>query len=162
MHLVQDYACRGILADTNGMLPATLDFIKISLQHTLICEDHANKKEIASKAADPGTLTFKVDFQSWTCGFRNYLNTISGVTGIPLDYILRDQVEPDIQVDVDYTVGLVLSAPLTGAAFCTYNTKVHGYLVSKLGTGPGAKWVANTLTGRNGWRRGMQGQIQRP
>jgi hypothetical protein len=39
---------------------------------------------------------------------------------------------------------------LTGAAFCTDNSKVHGYLVSKLGTGPGAKWIANTLTTRNG------------
>jgi hypothetical protein len=64
------------------MLPVSLDFIKMALQHTLILEDHANNKEIASKAADPGTLTFKVDFQSWTCGFRNYLNTIPGVTGI--------------------------------------------------------------------------------
>jgi hypothetical protein len=64
MHLVQDYACRGILADTNGMQPVTLDFIKMALQHTLIHEDHANNKEIASKAADPGTLTFKVDLQS--------------------------------------------------------------------------------------------------
>jgi hypothetical protein len=82
MHLVQDNARRGILADTNGMLPVSLDFIKMALQHTLICEDHANNKEIASKAADPGTLTFKVDFQSWTRGFRNYLNTIPGVTGI--------------------------------------------------------------------------------
>jgi hypothetical protein len=113
MHLVQDYARRGILADTNGMLPVTLDFIKMALQHTLIREDHANNKEIASKAADPGTLTFKVDFQSWTHGFRNYLNTIPGVTCIPLDYMIRDKVEPDIQEDVDYMVGLVLQAPLT-------------------------------------------------
>jgi hypothetical protein len=33
-----------------------------------------------------------------------------------------------------------------GAAFCTDNIKVHGYLVSKLGTGPGAEWIVNTLT----------------
>jgi hypothetical protein len=98
-----------------------------------------------------GTLTFKVDFQSWTCGFRNYLNTIPGVTGIPLDYIIRDKVEPDIQEDVDYMVGLVLQAPLTGAALRTDNSKVHGYLVSKLETGPGAEWIINTLTTHNGF-----------
>jgi hypothetical protein len=67
------------------------------------------------------------------------LNTIPGFTGIPLDYIIRDQVEPDIQEDVDYMVGLVLRATLTGAAFCINNTKVHGYLVSKIGTGPGVE-----------------------
>jgi hypothetical protein len=39
---------------------------------------------------------------------------------------------------------------LTGAAFRTDNSKVHGYLVSKLGTGPGAEWIANTLTTCNG------------
>ena len=66
MHLVQDYARRGVSADVNGMLPVTLDFIKMALQRALIRKDHANNKEIASKAADPGILTFKVDFQSWT------------------------------------------------------------------------------------------------
>jgi hypothetical protein len=91
-----------------------------------------------------------VDFQSWTQGFRNYLNTIPGVTGIPLDYVICDQAEPDLQEDVDYMVSLVLRAPLAGAVFRTDNTKVHGYLVSKLSTGPGAEWIANTLTTRNG------------
>jgi hypothetical protein len=66
MQLVQNYAHRGVSADVNGMLPVTLDFIKMALQHTLIRKDHANNKEIASKAVDPGTLTFKVDFQSGT------------------------------------------------------------------------------------------------
>jgi hypothetical protein len=59
------------------------------------------------------------------------LNTIPDVTGIPLDYIIRDKVEPDIQEDVDYMVGLVLQAPLTGAAFRTDNSKVHRYLNQK-------------------------------
>jgi hypothetical protein len=72
LHLVQDYARRGILANTNGMLPVTLDFIIIALQHTLIREGHANNKENASKAAESETLTFKIDFQSWTCGLMNY------------------------------------------------------------------------------------------
>jgi hypothetical protein len=150
MHLVQDFARRGVSADANGLLPVTLEYMMLALQHAIIRQDHADSKEIASKAADPGTLTFKVDFQSWTRGFRNYLNTIPGVTGIPLDYVIRDQAEPDLQEDVDYMVSLVLRAPLAGAVFRTDNTKVHGYLVSKLGTGPGAEWIANTLTTRNG------------
>ena len=80
--MVQDYARCGVLADVNGMLPVTLDIIKMAMavQHELIRKDHPNNKEIASKAADPGTLTFKVNFQLWTQGFRNYLNTIPGVT----------------------------------------------------------------------------------
>jgi hypothetical protein len=102
MHLVQDFARRGVSADANGLLPVTLEYMMFALQHAIIRQDHADNKEIASKAADPGTLTFKVDFQSWTRGFRNYLNTIPGVTGIPLDYVIRDQAEPDLQEDVEY------------------------------------------------------------
>jgi hypothetical protein len=107
MHPVQDYARHRILADTNGMLPATLEFIKMALQHKLMHEDHANNKAIASKAADPGTLSIKVDFKSSPCGFRNVMNTIPGVTGIPLDYIISDQVEADIQEDVELPFALI-------------------------------------------------------
>ena len=65
-YLVQDYAYHGVSVDANEMLSVTLDFIKMALQHTMICKDHANNNDIASKAAEQGTLTFKVDFQSWT------------------------------------------------------------------------------------------------
>jgi hypothetical protein len=47
-------------------------------------------------------------------------------------------------------IGLMLRAPLLGAAFCTDNTKVHGNLESKLGTGPDAEWIAIILTSCNG------------
>jgi hypothetical protein len=69
MHLVQDFARRGVSADANGLLPVTLEYMMLALQHAIIWQDHADNKEIASKAADPGTLIFKVDFQSWTQGF---------------------------------------------------------------------------------------------
>jgi hypothetical protein len=62
------------------------------------------------QVSDPGMLTFKVDFQSWTQGFWNYWNTIPGVIGIPLDYVTHDRLGPDLQEDVDYMVSLVMHA----------------------------------------------------
>ena len=152
MHLVQDHRRRGVSPDGDGNLPVTLDLILEALQNAQVREDHDNCKEIASKAADPGVLTAKMDFQVWIRGFRNYLNAIPGVTGIPLDYVIRESEEPIIDErlgEADYMVGLVMRAPLAGPTFRTDNMKAHGYLVSKIGTGPGAEWIASTLTNRN-------------
>jgi hypothetical protein len=156
MHLVQDYDRHG--TDIAGVtLTVTLDFITEALLNAQIRKHHADNKEVASKAADPGLLTLKVDFPVWIRSFKNFLNTIPGITGIPLDYVIRDTDEQNANNGMNMDMGnmdcmtfLTLRAPLEGAVFRTDNNKVHGYLVSKVSTGPGEEWVASTLRSRDG------------
>jgi hypothetical protein len=152
MHLVQDYDRHGADIDGNTLTMA-LDLVTEGLLNAQICKHHADNKEVASKVANPGLLTLKVDFPVW---IRSW-NTIPGITGIPLDYIIRDADEPYVHdgvnmevVNMDYMTFLTIKAPLDGPVFRTDNNKVHGYLVSKVSSGPGQEWVASTLRSRDG------------
>jgi hypothetical protein len=53
MHLVQDYDCHGVDIDGNTLTMA-LELITEGLLNAQICKHHADNKEVASKAADPG------------------------------------------------------------------------------------------------------------
>jgi hypothetical protein len=92
-----------------------------------------------------------LDFQQWVCGFRNYLRTIPGLSGIPLDYVVREMDDPVLPVNgkIDYMQDLVQRAPLVGPVFRTDNATVHGLLKSKVASGLGEEWISTTLSTRN-------------
>jgi hypothetical protein len=62
-----------------------LEFGNIDIRKNLF-----DNMEPSSKAADLGKLGNQGDWYTWSCGFVNYLNTITGSTGIPLSYVVRE------------------------------------------------------------------------
>ena len=60
--------------------------------------------------------------------FINFLRTIPGCDGIPLDYVCRSTDAPDCTPQTDILEEYALQAPLNGEAFNTEASEVHTYL----------------------------------
>jgi hypothetical protein len=52
-----------------------------------------------SKAANPGKFKDERKWPEWEPAFINYLSTIPGVNGVPLSYVVREPVTPDLTVE---------------------------------------------------------------
>jgi hypothetical protein len=52
-----------------------------------------------TKAADPGKFKDERKWPEWSKAFINLLSVIPGVSGIPLAYVVRDEEEPDNEVE---------------------------------------------------------------
>ncbi len=62
-------------------------------------------------------------FKSWALSFENYLDSKSGMSGVPLSYIIRkDEMNPD-EAKNEHEV-LIWLAPLLGTAFIRDNREV--------------------------------------
>jgi hypothetical protein len=94
-----------------------------------IRKHNAEESDSLSKAADPGKLKRQKDWIAWSRGLKNYLSTILGQDGVPLNYVIRDNEAPDYtleaEVDYDFEQLSVDSAPLNGLVFKTDARKVH-------------------------------------
>ena len=87
--------------------------------------------EAVMKEASPGNLVSEAKWNEWSISFKNYLLSGFGVDGVPLNYIICINDNPDHNtVFQDFTDKCVACAPLTGPAFDANKRKVHQILVS--------------------------------
>ena len=103
--------------------------LETARQRALIRGHNAEESDGLSKAADPGKLKRQKDWTSWSRGLKNYLSTIPGQDGVPLSYVIRENDDPDYdleeQIDHDFEQLTIDCAPLTGLVFKTDARKVH-------------------------------------
>lgn len=86
---------------------------------------------------------------------RDYLARILGASGVPLSYIIRDDVAPDDTIDyeddgTEVWQEMVDRAPHTGAAFQADNIAVYGIIKNVLRETAGEPWITDYATTRNG------------
>jgi hypothetical protein len=103
--------------------------IEAAKQRAVIRKHNAEESDGLSKASDPGKLKRQKEWIAWSRGLRNYLSTIAGQDGVPLSYIIRDNEQPDYEIenqpDFDFEQLTINCAPLTGIVFKTDARKVH-------------------------------------
>ena len=89
-----------------------------------------NQVDTISKAADLGKLKDERKWPEWYPAFVNYLSTIPGVYGVPLSYIVQENLAPDHMHDFegDSTEEIIACAPLDGPKFRADARKVHQLL----------------------------------
>jgi hypothetical protein len=105
-----------------------------------------------SKAADPGKLKKQKDWMQWERGFNNFLSTIPGQSGIPLNHIITENENPSYknEGDDDFDQLCVEAAALQGMTFQADSRKVQ-QLVTGLVHGEAAEtWIKSVARRRNG------------
>jgi hypothetical protein len=103
--------------------------LAIARQREVVRSHNMEGSDNLAKAADPGKLKRQQDWIHWSRGLENYLSTILGQDGVPLNYIIRINQAPDHALeeepDYDFQQLTVAAAPLSGAAFKTDARRVH-------------------------------------
>jgi hypothetical protein len=98
-------------------------------QRAQIRKHNAEEADGVSKATDPGKLKRQKDWTAWSRSLNNYLSTILGHDGVPLNYIIRENDQPDYSLeqtaDYDFEQLAVNCAPITGQVFKTDARRVH-------------------------------------
>ena len=89
-----------------------------------------DKSSNISEAAKPYKFTTNMKWNDWAPTFINYLRTIPGRDGVPLNYIIRESAQPDPTPCEAFIDEYVLMAPIDrGEAYCIDAAEVHTLLV---------------------------------
>src|SRR5687767_13013773 len=77
---------------------------------------------------NPGAIDTK-KWRTWYKSLMNYLSSLTGVTGVPLLYVIRKQdLDFDPDNEDDEAIKLELQAPLQGDSFDVDNSRVYRIL----------------------------------
>ena len=89
-----------------------------------------DKSSNVSEAAKSSKFTINMKWNDWAPTFTNYLRTIPGRDGFPLNYIIRELVQSDPTLCEDFIDKYVLMAPIDrGEAYQIDAAEVHTLLV---------------------------------
>ena len=98
------------------------------------------KKSVSMTAtAMPAPFTPSMKWSDWVPTFLNFLRTIPGRDGVPLDYICRSDVLPNRTLQTNILKEYVEQAPLSGDSFTSDTTEVHTYLANLITAHPTAE-----------------------
>jgi hypothetical protein len=129
VHWVQDFT-RISREPTLDSFPDAASFrvaIEIARQRAQVRKHQAEESDKLSKAANPGKLKRQKDWLVWSCSLSNYLSTILGQNGVPLNYVIRPNDKPgyEDEEEGDFEQLSILCAPLEGIGYKTDTRKVH-------------------------------------
>ena len=124
------------------------DLLRQAKSHKLFVE----KSKTLSEIAKPANFTNKTKWDDWEPSFVNFLRSIPGRNGVPLNYVIREHDNPSNEPGSDFLTHYANMAPLNGDAFDTDATEVHTYLVNFISGNETAEAKilphANTRNGR--------------
>ena len=98
-----------------------------------------SKKDSMSENIKPIRFTEKIKWDEWKPTFINFLRTLPGRHGVPLNYICRDNDAAVFDPFADMLDDYVNRAPLAGEAFETDAAEVHSYIVKFINGNPVAE-----------------------
>ena len=90
-----------------------------------------DKTKTISEAAKPIKFKESMKWEDWHPAFLDFLRSIPGRNGVPLNYICReyDRPEPN-NPNIDFIENYIIHAPLYGPAFEVDAAEVHTYLTN--------------------------------
>ena len=145
VRFIRDQLRRGITPDANEFTTEVMN------QYV----DEANGKESSSDAGDletpaPGKLTDE-NFDEWYDTVVIALQKSRGVLGVPLSYVVREDLPQDVTVDsLDASARLIYQAPHAGAAYSQDNKKVGEYLNALLSGQDAHEWIKDFVRSLDG------------
>ena len=93
-------------------------------------EAFVDKAKTMTENAKPKHFTDKIKWEDWNPTFLNFLRSIPGRDGVPLNYVCRDSEEGEFAPNDDFLEDYVSKAPLNGEAFIVDANEVHVYLTN--------------------------------
>jgi hypothetical protein len=122
-----------------------------------IAQDEATKVADKDSLKLPDKFKHGTDFKIYDEVLDTYLNQLTGTTGVPLNYVIRKQEEPDEDAEYENeSEEAVASAPLQGNAFDIDNRRVYGVIKSLIIEGPAYAYITPVVDrikdGRRAWQ----------
>ena len=78
-------------------------------------------QDVKAKEATPGPLVFETKWNEWEPAFENYLSNIMGFNGVPLSYVIQENLlvdrTPSAGAHADFVEETIAYTPLNGVAF---------------------------------------------
>ena len=106
-----------------------------------------------TKTLHPGKVQGGKEWVQWSLSFKNYLSTMLGSSGVPLNYVVRDigdKVLKGVDVQMDDLTKLVTEASLKGPSFNQDNRTVFQVLKNCALKTPAWAWIRRLDTSENG------------
>ena len=158
VHWAQDF--RRISKVPTVVSTSGTDFIAAleqASERARIRKQHRDDSDVLAKEASPGPLKTERDWVNWESKFVNYCSTLSGVDGVPLSYVIRenDNPLPDGEVYASFLDETIYCAPLNGSYFDADKQVVHQALISFTAGQQSEDWLKSVARYKNG-RRSMQ------
>ena len=117
-----------------GRNPETMEFPVVQALALLRCyKTHAKFLSSASNLADaakPEKFIRQTKWDDWIPTFLNYLCTMPGRDGVPLEYIFRESDIPNPAPNADFLDDYINMASLTGEAYVIDSAQVHTFIVN--------------------------------
>ena len=126
--------------------------LAVSEERARARESDKDTAEARAKEASPGKLTSEKDWEKWETRLVNQLSILQGVLGVPLVYVIREEIEdPDPnEVFGTFTEECIAKCPLTGPSFEADARTVH-QLIGSYTTGENCEvWVKRLRKHHNG------------
>jgi hypothetical protein len=126
VHWAQDFRRISRAPSALDGIGAMLDFkaaIETARQRAQIRKHNAEESDSLSKTSDPGKLKCQKDWLVWSCSLTNYMLTTLGQDGVPLNYVICENNDPDYEdedeEDFDFEQLSIKCAPLVGVFYET-------------------------------------------
>lgn len=139
---VKDHHRRGQEADVDDF---DLDICKEALERM----DIEEKRDLEDAKIDaPGKLK-SAEWLQWELKLVNFLQSIPGASGVPLNYVIRKDV-PDEYDFVNEQEELINMCPLVGAIYNEDNRKVFGIIKQSVAETPNWDWIKTLNRAQDG------------
>jgi hypothetical protein len=151
-HWVKDQYRRG-LDPSSTIFPVdeTIALLNRASTH----KQYLNKAKTLANAAKPEKFTKDLVWDEWAITFVNYLRAIPGRNGVPLQYVIRSNEQPDPTPNEDFLDDYIKNAPLDGEAFIIDSNEVHTHLINMIAHNNEAESITKVhekeRNGRNDW-----------
>ena len=122
-------------ADVEFPVEDRIDLINRFNTHKQWMDDAAGM----AKTTMPKPFTDKMKWEDWKVTFINFLKTQHGRNGIPLNYIVRENVNTINRLNPNFLDDYVDQCPLQGRPFSIDAAKVHSYILRLISDNPVAE-----------------------
>jgi hypothetical protein len=133
-----------------------LDYTQFTQDVLLQCVERLNveaqlKDQDSSEVKAPGKFeSSHLGWTKWKTGFLNYMRSIKGAQGVPLQYIAMDREDLDNRTFEDNEEELLYLAPLNGIAFESDNKTFYLQLKQATVGTDAWEWIKRFDTQQNG------------
>ena len=115
-----------------------------------IITQESNQANIIIKKSEPGKFKVESKWNNWDAGIINFLYTIHGALGVPLSYVICENVDPIHEGHRKFIEKNIACARLAGPIFKADARRVHQVINSNVQGESAEQWIEPSKKKQNG------------
>jgi len=123
----------------------------VALRERMKAHDNFMKSKAKDDAA-PEVFNDDMSWEDWVKTFKAYLRLVTGESGIPLSYVIRDDENPNMADQGNFLANYAARAPLNGDYYDRDNETVYVLIVKFTAQNTRAKDALKTVVNENDGR----------